>query len=143
MGAYISSVIIKKLVLAKKRVCNAKVIIFGITFKEDCPDTRNSKVNDIILSLKEYGVTPIVIDPIANAADAEYEYGVKLQPMEAAQDADCLVYAVAHKPFREMTLDQADALFTHCPACEKVFIDIKSIFPMAELERRGWRCWQL
>ncbi len=143
MGAYISNVIIKKMVLAKKRVSDAKVVIFGITFKEDCPDTRNSKVDDIIRGLKEYDVKPVVIDPVADAGDAKREYGVDLQPIEAAKDADCIVFAVAHRQFREMTLDDVNGFFKPCPEDEKVLIDVKGIFPFEDINERGWCGWQL
>ncbi|MBQ1648489.1 MAG: nucleotide sugar dehydrogenase, partial [Bacteroidales bacterium] len=97
MGAFVADAAIKQLVLAGKVVRDAKVVILGLTFKEDCPDTRNSKVIDIVKRLEEYGIHPVIVDPQADAAEAKREYGVVLTPMENVRGADCVILAVAHR----------------------------------------------
>ena len=97
MGGFVADAAIKQMILAGKTPKTAKVVILGLTFKENCPDTRNSKVADIIKRLGEYGIKPVVVDPWANARDAEREYGVELRGMEDAKGADCVILAVAHQ----------------------------------------------
>ena len=97
MGEFVADAIIKKLILANKVVKQSKVVILGLTFKENCPDTRNSKVMDIITKLNEYGIEPIIVDPIADSNDAGWEYGVELTSLDDVKDVDCLVFAVAHR----------------------------------------------
>ena len=143
MGAFVADAIIKKLILANKMVKKSKVVILGITFKENCPDTRNSKVVDIIKRLNEYGIEPIVVDPQADAADAKHEYGVELVDLDTVKEADCLVFAVAHDEFKSMCLEQIDALFGEYPNDEKVIVDVKSILDKAAIERTGYSYWRL
>lgn len=143
MGEFVADAIIKKLVLANKVVKKAKIVIFGITFKENCPDTRNSKVIDIIKRLKEYGIEPVVVDPVANKDDAKEEYGIDLAGMGDIKDADCLVFAVAHNEFKDMSLDQIDALFGNSKNNEKIIIDVKSIFDKKTIEKQGYSYWRL
>lgn len=140
MGKFVADAAIKQMILAGKTVKTAKVVILGITFKENCPDTRNSKVADIIRRLSEYGVTPAVVDPQADAADANREYGVELVPMDSISGADCVILAVAHREFKEMGLDRIDALFG---AGEKVLIDVKGLFTRADACVHGYRYWRL
>lgn len=143
IGEFVADAIIKKLILANKVVKRAKVVIFGITFKENCPDIRNSKVADIIKRLNEYSIEPIVVDQQADVVDAKHEYGVDLVSLEEIKDADCLVFAVAHNEFKEITWEQINGLFADCPANEKVIIDVKSIFDKREIEKRGYSYWRL
>ena len=91
MGEFVADAIIKKLILANKVVRQAKVVILGLTFKENTPDTRNSKVVDIIDSLRDYGIEPIIVDPEADAEEAKHEYGIDLLILKM-KDADCLVW---------------------------------------------------
>lgn len=143
MGQFVADAIIKKLILANKVVTKAKVVILGITFKENCPDTRNSKVEDIIKRLYEYGVKPIVVDPQADAASAKHEYGVELVAINSVKDADCLVFAVAHNEFKTMNVKQIDEMFGNYPNKEKVIIDVKSILDKNEIAKRGYSYWNL
>ncbi|MFJ8266839.1 nucleotide sugar dehydrogenase [Peribacillus asahii] len=143
MGAFVADAIIKKLILANKVVKQAKVVILGITFKENCPDTRNSKVDDIIKRLNEYEIEPIVVDPYADAMDAKREYGVDLVPIDMINDADCLIFAVAHDMFRDMTIGQIDGLFGEFPNEEKVIVDVKSILDKDKIEKHGYSYWRL
>lgn len=143
MGAFVADNIIKKLVLTGKVVRDARVVILGITFKENCPDTRNSKVEDIIKRLKEFGVDPMVVDTEADSEDAYKEYGVTLVPLETVKDADCVVFAVAHNAFRALTWEQIDSMFKEGPNSEKVLVDVKAVLDKGELDRRGYSYWRL
>jgi len=143
MGEFIADEIIKKLILANKVVKQAKVVILGITFKENCPDTRNSKVEDIIKRLNEYGIAPTVVDPQADKSDAKHEYNVNLVELNDVNNADCLVFAVAHDEFRNMTLEQIDGLFGKFDNSEKVIIDVKSILDIVKINKKGYSYWRL
>lgn len=144
MGEFVADAVIKKLILADKVVKKAKVVILGITFKENCPDTRNSKVIDIIKRLKEYGNEPIVYDPLADKNDVKEEYGIELVDMKDIKDVDCLVFAVAHDEFKQMSLEKIDTLFGNFDNNnEKIIIDVKSIFDKKAIEERGYSYWRL
>ena len=143
MANYVADVIIRQLVLANKRVRQAKVLILGITFKENCPDTRNSKVNDIILRLKEFGIDPLVSDPWADPADAKHEYGVDLVDWTGVSDADCVVFAVAHEIFKSIPKERIDQLFKTAAGEQKVVIDIKSILNREDFDPDEYRFWRL
>ncbi|MCG1027061.1 nucleotide sugar dehydrogenase [Virgibacillus halodenitrificans] len=143
MGQFIGDAIIKKLILANKVVKEAKVVILGMTFKENCPDIRNSKVIDIIDSLEEYGIKPVVVDPHADKEAARKEYRIELTELEEVQDADCLVFAVAHHEFKKVDLDSLDDFFGVFNNEQKVIVDVKSILPKRELEEKGYSYWNL
>lgn len=143
MGAFVADAIIKQLVLANKVVKQAKVVILGITFKENCPDTRNSKVIDIINRLREYEIEPIVVDPQADKDDAYNEYGIELTKIENVKDADCLVFAVAHNEFKNMSIDYIDSLFGEFKNSEKILVDVKGILNKDEVKSRRYSYWSL
>jgi len=143
MSSFVADEIIKELVLAGKVVKKSRVVILGLTFKENCPDTRNSKVKEIITRLNEYGIDSDVVDPQANRIDAKYEYGIDLIDLEEVQDADCVLFAVAHNEFKAMSIKQIDELFKDCPNEEKVIIDVKSILDKKVLKTLGYRYWRL
>lgn len=143
MGKFVADAIIKKLILANKVVRQAKVVILGVTFKENTPDTRNSKVIDIIDSLREYGIEPIVVDPEADSDEAKHEYGIDLVEINEVKDADCLVLAVAHDTFRQMDWNQIDSLYGDFDNNEKILIDVKSILDRSEIEEKGYSYWRL
>ena len=143
MGAFIADAIIKKLILANKRVKESKVVILGLTFKENTPDTRNSKVIDIIDSLKDFGINSIVVDPVADPAEAKKEYGIEISKLEDIKNADCIVLAVAHNEFKALTVEQINSLYGSFPNQEKVLIDIKSVLNRKEVENYGFSYWRL
>lgn len=144
MGAFVADAAIKQMIEAGKAPKNAKVFILGITFKENCPDTRNSKVNDIINRLKEYEIVPQVTDPWADAEIAKKEYGVDLIPLESVKDADCIIVAVGHKEFRSLSMNELKKLFDpNLPDSEKILIDVKSLYRLDELNASGMRYWRL
>ena len=128
---------------AGKAPKKSNVVILGLTFKEDCPDTRNSKVDDIIKHLNTYGITPLVVDPCANKRDAMHEYGVTLTDLKDIKDADCVIVAVAHKEFKALKLNDIKALFKDCNDDEKVLIDVKGLYKVSELKESGMRFWRL
>jgi UDP-N-acetyl-D-galactosamine dehydrogenase len=143
MGKFIADAIIKKLILANKVVRQAKIVILGITFKENTPDTRNSKVVDIIESLREYGIEPVVVDPEASADEAKHEYDINLVNIDEVKDADCLVLAVAHDLFKQMSWDTIDSLYGNFDNKEKILIDVKSMLDRKEIEDKGYSYWRL
>lgn len=143
MGAFVADAAIKQMIEAGLAPKKANVVILGITFKENCPDTRNSKVVDIIKRLKEYEINPIVSDSWADAEVAKHEYGVDLVPFEELPKADCLIVAVGHNQFRSMSTMQLKTLFKDVPDEEKVLIDVKSLYRLDELKASGMRFWRL
>lgn len=143
MGKFVSDAIIKKLILANKVVKKSKVVILGLTFKENTPDTRNTKVIDIINRLREYEIEPIVVDPIADFNEVKSEYEIELVDISEVKDIDCLVLAVAHDIFKDMTWDEIDNLYGDYKNDEKVLIDVRSILDKKEIKEKGYSYWRL
>lgn len=144
MGAFVADAAIKEMIEAGMAPKKATVVILGLTFKENCPDTRNSKVVDIINRLKEYDINPIVTDSWADAEVAKHEYGVELTPWEEVPKADCVIVAVGHNEYRSMSMMQIRELFKDELADEeKVLVDVKSLYRMDELKASGMRFWRL
>ena len=144
MGGFIADCAIKQMIEAGMAPKKAKVVILGITFKENCPDTRNSKVVDIIKRLKEYDIKPIITDKWADKAIAKKEYGVELIDFDKLPKADCVIVAVGHNEFRSMSMMQLKELFkSELSDEEKVLIDVKSLYRMDELKASGMRFWRL
>ena len=143
MGRFVADSAIKKMIAVGQAPKKSKVVILGLTFKENCPDTRNSKVEDIIKRLAEYEIKPIVVDPWASEKDAMHEYGVTLTKLEDVKGADCVIVAVAHNEFRALSLDDIKKLYKKSADCEKVLIDVKGLYPVKELEEAGFTYWRL
>ena len=143
MGNFIADITIKHMIKANKRVKDSRVCILGITFKENCPDIRNTRVMDIITRLQEYGIHTLVVDPVANEEDLRNEYGVELVSLDTVRDVDCVIVAVAHEGFRNMEVDEYDCLFKNDNKTGKVFIDVKSIMNKTIMESRGYSYWSL
>ena len=143
MGAFVADTAVKKMIEAGQAPKKSRVVILGLTFKENCPDCRNSKVADIIGRLKEYGIEPVVVDPWADPKVARHEYGVELAKLEDVKDADCVVVAVAHAEFRQLGLDGIKQLFRTAPDDEKVLLDVKGIYQIADLKASGTKWWRL
>lgn len=144
MGEFVADAAIKKMIRAGKAPKTAKVVILGLTFKENCPDVRNSKVEDIIKRLKQYSIKPTVVDPWADAEDAKREYGVSLEPLSEIQGADCIIVAVAHDAFKELSLNEVKGLFrTDIPDTEKILLDIKGVYRIQDLNASGLNYWRL
>ncbi len=143
MAQYVADATIKQLVLSGKVVKNAKVAILGITFKENCPDVRNSKVVDIVKRLREYGIEPIICDPWAAPQEIQREYHLQLAPITDAKELDCLILAVAHEEFKALIANDLDIFFKDIPNNEKVIIDIKNMCSLKELQANNYRFWRL
>jgi UDP-N-acetyl-D-galactosamine dehydrogenase len=144
MGAYVAEAAIKEMIEAGMAPKKATVVVLGITFKENCPDTRNSKVVDIINRLREFEIDPIVADSWADVEIAKREYGVELVPFENVPKADCVIVAVGHREFRSMSTMKLKELFKeNIPDEEKVLIDVKSLYRKDELDASGMRYWRL
>lgn len=144
MGKFVADAAIKEMILAGKTVRDANVVILGLTFKENCPDTRNSKVEDIIVRLKQFGINPIIVDPWASETDAMQEYGVTLTKMEDVSNADCIIIAVAHDEFKALNQNEIDQLFLiSADNSDKVLVDVKGILDRKEILRAGYRYWRL
>lgn len=144
MGAFVADAAIKQMIEAGMAPKKSTVLILGITFKENCPDTRNSKVVDIINRLKEYDINPIVADDWADKEIAKHEYGVDLVEFNNLPKADCVIVAVGHNEFRSMSTMQLKELFKdNLPDEEKVLIDVKSLYRQDELVASGMKFWRL
>lgn len=139
MGKYVAQMGVKLLIKNGVNVSNAKANVLGITFKENCPDLRNSKVIDLINELKEYQVNTSIHDPLASAKDSIQEYNVKLEEWEKLNKADILVVAVAHKFYKDLQLNELTAKVKD----NGVIIDVKSILPAEELMKMGYILWRL
>jgi UDP-N-acetyl-D-galactosamine dehydrogenase len=140
MGKHVAENTIKKMIRAGRQISSSKVAVLGVTFKEDCPDTRNTKVVDLIREIEEYGVKVQVVDPVAYEKDLQEEYGISLVGMSEVKDIDALVVAVAHKEFKALTLKDLKAL---CRNDECVLVDLKGIFDKIEAEQLGYLYWRL
>lgn len=140
MGKYVAENCVKKLIAADKAVRGAKVAILGFTFKENCPDTRNTKVIDIVNELKEYGIEPVIADPQADAEEAKRLYGIGFEKIDSIKNMDAVILAVAHKEFSDLTNEQVENYFGEG---KRVIIDIKGILDHRSLEEAGYYYWRL
>lgn len=142
MGRYVAENVVKNLIRADVPVKTAKVAILGFTFKENCPDTRNTKVIDIVKELREYGIEPVIVDETADADEALRLYGVNLADRSAVKDVDALIIAVAHEEFGHMTKEEIGGYFN--PSHEKkVLVDIKGILDRKDYQDGGYIYWRL
>ncbi len=139
MGKYVAENCVKSLIKAEKQVKNAKVAILGFTFKENCPDTRNSKVFDIVKELREYGIEPVIADPTADAAEAKRLYGVDFTDLANIKTMDAVILAVAHTAFESFTTKSMGALFGDG---KKVLLDIKGLLDREKFEKAGYLYWR-
>ena len=144
MDEFIADIAIKKLISANKVVAGARTAILGLTFKENCPDTRNSKVIEIVERLSQNQVELLVVDPEADANEVKEMYNIDLVEISEINNIDCLILAVAHEEFKKLSLEQIDFLFPE-DACnaDKIIIDIKSVLDKEVMEERGYNYWRL
>ena len=140
MGKYVAENIVKSLIKANKNVNSAKVAILGFTFKENCPDTRNTKIYDIVEELREYGIEPVVADPQADAEEAKKLYGLAFVDIDSIKDMDAVVVAVAHECFTRLTQSDIEKCFAEG---KKVLVDIKGIFSREEYQAADYIYWRL
>ncbi len=139
MGRYAAENVVKNLIKANRTVHNAKVAILGFTFKENCPDTRNSRVIDIVRELQEYGIMPFVSDPVADPVEVEREYSISLTDIHKITDMDAVILAVAHQSFMSLTEKEIASMFKDGP---RVLIDIKGILDRKTYEQAGYLYWR-
>ena len=142
MGKYIAESLVKRLIANDISVKNAKVAILGFTFKENCPDTRNTKVIDIYNELGEYGIKPVVVDPQADSDEAKRLYGITFESLDAVKDMDAVIVAVAHEDFKDYKASDI-AKFFNAAHKTKVFLDIKGIYDMNEFSAPEYDYWRL
>lgn len=143
MASYVADSAVKKMIEAGQAPKKSKVVVLGLTFKENCPDTRNSKVADVVKRLEEYKINPVVADPWADKNDVKREYNLELTPLNEVKGADCIIIAVAHNEFKNMPLSEMKKLFKAGNDNEKVLIDVKGIYKISELEKSGLKYWRL
>lgn len=141
MSKFVTETTIKKLIKADKVISKAKIVILGATFKENTPDTRNSKVIDIIKFLKEYGINPIIVDPVANKSEAEDHFNIQITDIKDVKDVDCIIYAVNHDEFKDLSIEEFNTLYKEQD--NKVMIDIKSSLDRMNFEKENYIYWNL
>ena len=143
MGKYVAENVVKKLIAAGKNVKDAKVAILGFTFKENCPDTRNTRVIDIMNELAEYGITPVVADPVADADEGKQHYGIEFVDIGTVRDMDAVIIAVGHTEFMGFEMNDIDAMFSNGDNCTKVLIDVKGVLDRKTYTEAGYQYWRL
>jgi UDP-N-acetyl-D-galactosamine dehydrogenase len=143
MGAYVAEQTVKCMNKKGVMVKDAKILLLGITFKENCPDTRNTKIIDIYNELKEYGITATVADPCADADEASHLYGMEFADMNTIKDCDAVILAVAHEQFKDLTQTDFDKMFKSGDNSKKVLADIKGLLNRKEYESAGYNYWRL
>ena len=142
MGKYVAESLIKSLIRADIPVKNAGVAILGFTFKENCPDTRNTKVIDIVKELREYGIEPVIADPEADTAEANRLYGISFVEMGEISDMDAVILAVSHKVFEKLSPDTLNRFYKKRHT-RRVLADIKGILDRERFEEAGYLYWRL
>jgi len=146
MGKYTAEQTVKKMINANKQIKGSKVAIFGITFKENCPDVRNTKVVDVINELKEYGVEVEIVDPVADKEDLKEVYDIETINKNQIKDADAVIFAVAHDEFAEFNLDNIKDLYYQDAETDNdgyVLMDVKGIFDKEKAEAENYIYWRL
>lgn len=143
MGEYVADAAIRKMVEAGQAPRKSKVVILGLTFKENCPDIRNSKVIDIIKRFNDFKIEPIVVDPWVSNFEAINEYGISLAEIKNVKNADCVIVAVAHNEFRELGLNGIKRMFDEYSTTKNVIVDVKGLFRMEDLRTSGLLWWRL
>ena len=140
MGKYVAQRAVKLLIAAGKQVKGSTIAVLGLTFKEDVPDLRNTRVVDVIHELESYGMAVKIHDPLADSKEARSHYGLELQPLENIQGADAVIVAVGHNPYREMGLASIARL---CRDGAPLIMDLKGLFDPATAQAAGVTYWRL
>lgn len=143
MGKYVAENLVKNLIKADCMIKGAKVALLGFTFKENCPDTRNTRVIDIYNELLEYGIIPVIADPVADSAEAKREYGVEFTDIADIKNMDAVILAVAHDQLKTLGKEEIYGLFKDAPNSQKVLIDVKGLLDREEYESEGYNYWRL
>jgi UDP-N-acetyl-D-galactosamine dehydrogenase len=141
MGSHVARTMIKKMIRRSCAIKGARIGVLGLTFKENCPDLRNTRVTDIIEELKEFGCEVLVHDAYADSQEARKYYGIELQEFDTLKDLDGLIIAVAHDAYKEVGMDGLEAMFRNP---EKIIIgDIKGILDQSQTEGHNACIWRL
>lgn len=143
MGKYVVENLIKSLIKADVSVKNAKIAILGFTFKENCPDTRNTRIIDIVTELNDYGIHPMIVDPVADIYEAKHEYNLSFNDVKDIKEMDALVFAVGHDEFKSFSSEQISQMFKDVDNTSKVLIDVKGILDKTYFTDLGYRYWRL
>lgn len=144
MGKYVAESLIKKLIAADISIKQAKIAILGFTFKENCPDTRNTKIIDIVKELKEYGISPVIADPEADIKEVKAIYDINIKSIHDICDCDAIILAVAHNKFKQYTIKDIDNFYRNDRENQKkVLIDIKGILNKQEYDSNNYIYWRL
>lgn len=144
MPIFVTDNVIRKLIQSNKNVKQASIYVMGITFKEDCPDMRNSKAVEVCKQLSTYGVNIKIVDPVVEKAEFNKEFSMELTNIEDVQNADCLIFLVAHRQFQALSpTDFARMLKPQDSQTEHVIVDIKNIFKRKDIEEKGYSYWSL
>lgn len=143
MGEFVADITIREMVREGLAPRNAKVAVFGLTFKENCPDTRNSKVNDILIRLQEFGVRPCVVDSWAQEDEVEKGYGLSLLPIEEVTCVDCIILAVAHEEFANLNPEDYLKFYENNASKKKIMIDVKGLLDSDRMKACGFLHWRL
>lgn len=159
MGKYVAENTVKKMIKANKQINGSKVVIFGVTFKENCPDVRNTKVVDIISELEEYGIEVKVVDPVGDKEDLWREHRINPSKIEEISGIDAAIFAVSHDEFKTINLEDIKKMFRSTDMMSEVaatsestvsiyrndcvLIDVKGMFDRKEAEQLGYLYWRL
>lgn len=143
MGKFVVENVVKNLIKNGKSVFESNIGVLGFTFKENCPDVRNTKVIDIIEELGEYGISPKIVDTVANAEDAKKQYNISFSQLSELKDLDALIIAVPHEEYKELTISQIDNMYSEDKDCPKILFDIKGIRNIQEMESNNYSYWRL
>ncbi len=143
MGKYVAENVVKKLISAGKNVRDAKVAILGFTFKENCPDTRNTRVIDIMNELGEYGIAPVVADPVADTDEGRQHYGIEFVDINTVKNMDAVIIAVGHSEFMNFTMNDINAMFADGDNSGKVLVDVKGVLDRKTYTEAGYQYWRL
>lgn len=143
MGKYVAENLVKNLIKADIPVKNARVAVLGFTFKENCPDVRNTRVIDIIQELNEYGIQPMVADPVGDEQEAKRQYQIDFIAMHEVQHVDAIIIAVAHEAFVNLIENDIREMFNHADKRKKIVLDLKGILNRKEFENLGYLYWRL
>ncbi len=139
MGKYVAENLVKTLIKEDVSVKNAKIAIFGFTFKENCPDTRNTKVIDIVRELQEYGIKPLIVDPIADKQEAKKLYNIEFSSMDDIKGLDAIILCVSHKEYKKISLEELSKFYGN----KRILLDVKGIYNRKEAEKEQYRYWRL
>jgi UDP-N-acetyl-D-galactosamine dehydrogenase len=141
MSKFVAEKTVKKLIESDINVKCSTVLVMGLTFKENVPDLRNSKVAEVINELKEYGINVRVTDPIADSLESKQEYGIKLEDLENISNVDAIIVAVNHTEYLDFQLDDLKKYY-NIAIDNPVLIDVKSIFKKEEAEK-NYNYWRM